>query len=669
MNKIVRRGDIQGLRAVAILLVVMFHAGLNVPGGFTGVDVFFAISGFVITGVLLADLESADAIDFPRFYARRVKRLLPALALMLAVVSLLGIVASPVVSQRIEAENGAWAALFSANVYLLRLGTGYFDVSASLNGLLHTWTLAVEEQFYVVFPVLLLIGWKLAARRRRTAGRATAAALVLAISLLSFIFYNTLGFASAPFGSDSVRVAFFSSPSRAWEFGLGAVLALVIPWFTQLKRSVAASLSILGGGAIVLGAAVIDGADGFPGLLALLPVGGACALLAAGTAHRVGVYPVLATRPMVWIGNLSYSWYLWHWPLIVYARALWPGSGSAAPAAAVASLLPAWVSYRFVENPIRFNAGLRGMRVVMLAVVCIAVGLSASLALYESPHLLSTATAIQEFGRARAFHADLTHGCDSTVPLGQRSGQQCVWTVPHPRGNVVLIGDSNAGHFTEPFVRAANHAGYSATVATSSACPFLPLDVHGSRQAGCRAFGRGSLVGLLAVKPALVIAAARTSWYLETERIALASDDTPSTRDQVDKARMWGASLAAYVRRLNGVGIPVVVVHEALMPPTAPNDPTGCAVIRVLLRRCERSFSRRAAERERALSLTTEMRAIAGAPRTWGVDFASDLCSRRSCPEARGPVLMYRDREHLSVAGALTLTSRFYRIVSARARG
>ena len=138
--KTAKRLDIQGLRAVAVLLVVLFHAGANLPGGFTGVDVFFAISGFVIASVLVADLERVGTIRFSRFYARRVKRLLPALAAMVGAVSLLGVLASPVVAERVEAENGIWAALFSANIYLLRQGAGYFDVSTDLNAYLHTWT-------------------------------------------------------------------------------------------------------------------------------------------------------------------------------------------------------------------------------------------------------------------------------------------------------------------------------------------------------------------------------------------------------------------------------------------------------------------------------------------------------------------------------------------------
>jgi peptidoglycan/LPS O-acetylase OafA/YrhL len=152
-----RRLDIQGLRAVAVLLVVVFHAGLPLPGGAFGVDVFFVISGFVITGVLASELAATGTVSLLRFYARRIERLLPALALMVTCVALLGTLASPVGAQRMGAFTGLVASVFGANIYLANLGVGYFDVSATLNPLLHTWTLAVEEQFYLVFPPLLLL--------------------------------------------------------------------------------------------------------------------------------------------------------------------------------------------------------------------------------------------------------------------------------------------------------------------------------------------------------------------------------------------------------------------------------------------------------------------------------------------------------------------------------
>jgi peptidoglycan/LPS O-acetylase OafA/YrhL len=157
-----RRADVQGLRGIAVLLVVLYHAGLDVPGGFTGVDVFFVISGFVITGLLLRELDASGSLDLRRFYARRIRRLLPALAVMLTVVAAVGLLASPVGAQVTTAHTGIAASLFAANAYLYRLGTGYFDVRTTLDPLLHTWTLGVEEQFYLVFPALLLAAWRVA---------------------------------------------------------------------------------------------------------------------------------------------------------------------------------------------------------------------------------------------------------------------------------------------------------------------------------------------------------------------------------------------------------------------------------------------------------------------------------------------------------------------------
>ena len=218
-----RRADIQGLRAVAVLLVVAFHAGLPVPGGFSGVDVFFAISGFVITGTLLRELTSAGRIDLPRFYVRRIRRLLPALALMVTSVAVLGTLASPLATQRTGALTGIAASVFAANVYLYQLPTGYFDVSATLDPLLHTWTLAVEEQFYLVFPALLILGWACTRGRSERGRRLGTAAIVAAVSVVSYVLAVKLAGGWAPGGLDSPEsFGFYGSPTRAWEFGLGS---------------------------------------------------------------------------------------------------------------------------------------------------------------------------------------------------------------------------------------------------------------------------------------------------------------------------------------------------------------------------------------------------------------------------------------------------------------
>jgi peptidoglycan/LPS O-acetylase OafA/YrhL len=340
-----------------------------------GVDVFFAISGFVITTMLLTELESCGRIDLPRFYVRRARRLLPALALMLSVVLLLGALMSPAVTQHMTALTGMSASVFAANVYLLNLGSGYFDISTALNPLLHTWTLAVEEQFYLVFPALLLLGWLFGRHRLRLSKARAGAAAVLGIaSVGSLVLYLQLsaGWSAGAPGSPE-RLAFYGSPTRAWEFGAGALLALAAPCASRLSGL--AAHVVVAAGLSAIGLAAFSSRDvwALPGTASLLPVLGTCALIAAGTAGPRAASRALTVRPAVWIGDLSYSWYLWHWPLIVFSKALWPGIGLAAPAAAAFSLVPAWLSFRFVENPIRLGARLPGKAFAAFALICILV--------------------------------------------------------------------------------------------------------------------------------------------------------------------------------------------------------------------------------------------------------------------------------------------------------
>ena len=399
-----------------MLLVVAFHAGLPVPGGFVGVDVFFVISGFVITGMIQREHSSTGRFRFGRFYLRRFKRLTPALALMVVVTMALAFwLLSPFGAQQQTAQTGAGAMLLVANFVIAKNTGGSFALPVESNPLIHTWSLSVEEQFYLIFPAILLLGWALSQRGRRLlriVALVCIAALVSfwlamavawahgylgpgafpdlfkqfclifpAVLLLGWVFTRRIpwirarqipwvttlvGTAAlmslwlAMIGTNALGpspakylVGYYAPVARVWEFAVGALLALAAT-SRCLRSDKRARLFAWLGVALLAGSAwLINGIMSFPGPWTLLPVGGTLLLIAAGTHHSTWVSRALALPPIVKIGDWSYSIYLWHWPLKAFATTVWPEAHYAGTVAAFLSILPAAASYRWIEQPIR----------------------------------------------------------------------------------------------------------------------------------------------------------------------------------------------------------------------------------------------------------------------------------------------------------------------------
>ena len=307
-----QRGDIQGMRAVAVLLVILSHAHIaGFTGGYVGVDVFFVISGFLITGILAREVRRSGRVSILDFYARRARRILPAASVTLVAIAVAAAFVYTTGNLRLVLKDVVWAAFFGENINLARAGTDYFSTSSFVSPVQHFWSLAVEEQFYLVWPALIAV-LVLLARRARSADdehtRETvvrwSAAVIGALVVLSFIW-------SVWRTDDKPQMAYYSTFTRGWELGIGALLALCAGWVSRRPAALKLAATWIGLAAIVLAGTQYDDATPFPGYHAALPVVGAALVLAGGIdGPRWGARVLLDTRPMRFVGDISYSLYL-----------------------------------------------------------------------------------------------------------------------------------------------------------------------------------------------------------------------------------------------------------------------------------------------------------------------------------------------------------------------
>lgn len=348
MSTLKYRPEIDGLRALAVVPVILFHAGASwLPGGFIGVDIFFVISGYLISSIILREMAAGE-FSFVRFYERRLRRIIPALLVVLvATVAIFQLIALPDQAQQ-TAESGIAALLSVSNFYFWRT-SGYFAPAAEFMPLLHTWTLAVEEQFYLIFPVLVLVILKLRLPLKWVFAIGTVAAFALGWWL----------------SLEKPSVAYYLLPARAWELAIGAALAAgVMPAIKGAAlREV---LTACGVGLIIFSLFYINSGMIFPGWVALLPCLGAALVIHAGGQSRVA-QRVLAARPVVFVGLLSYSLYLWHWPVLTAFRMRNASTHLDLPVAAGAiavTFLLAWASWRYIERPFRNRRDMPGRRML-----------------------------------------------------------------------------------------------------------------------------------------------------------------------------------------------------------------------------------------------------------------------------------------------------------------
>ena len=674
------RTDIQGLRTVAVGLVLVFHAGAPfLPGGFVGVDVFFVISGFLITGILLKEVERRKSISLLDFYARRVKRILPAASAVVIIVG--GLTAA--ILPRTRWEDIGWemmgSSTYSVN-WTLANSVNYLNSEVPPGPLQHFWSLAVEEQFYVIWPILL-VGLLFLARpgsglggKRSPAGldvsrwRALAGASIagLTAASLAWSIYLTI---------HSPGPAYFVTTTRLWEIGIGSMVAVFAVALVKIPRFVARPLGWFGLLAIVFAGAFYSVTTSFPGFAALLPTLGTAAILIAGlNGHdRRGVAALLATRPMTWIGDRSYSLYLWHWPLIVFGTFLLDGLDFYQGILIILiSSIPALLSYRYLEVPFQRLAAFRGrsLRAVQVGGVMMLVTLVAGASLLlipkvaaalERPGLSASAPlvgaellavdpgagvavdSVASYTPSAIDAADDTpdlykDGCHQEV--GEDGIAPCVYGDVDSDFTIALVGDSHAAHWAPALVRLAQENGWRVETYTKSSCPLIGTAIVLGESTDaflpCVSWNQKMMAHLTgAGAPGFVLMSgteysAYTGGAISGVAVGSISDGYALTWSQLRDAAVPFAFIEDTPR--SGIDTPECVSRNE-------NHLTKCATS------AEQSWKNGSVNQREASEQSGERL----------IDLSQDICPDDPCAAIIGKVLVYRDSHHLTATYARTL--------------
>ncbi|TQJ30867.1 acyltransferase family protein [Microbacterium sp. SLBN-146] len=601
-----RRLDIQGLRTIAVLAVLFEHVLGYPAGGFVGVDVFFVISGFLITGILLRQLDRTGRVSFSDFYRKRIRRIMPAALLVLVVTVIAARLIFNVARSTTTFWDAVWSAFFAVNWRFASVSTDYFAAEGPVSPLQHYWSLSVEEQFYLVWPVVLALVGLAAARRRHAV--AFAAIAVISAGSLAWAFWES---ATAP------SVAYFSTLTRAWELGLGAMIALTVPLWSRIPAWLRPVLAWIGLAGIGLSLWVTTEA-GFPAPGAILPVVSTALVLAAGVGGQSRWLWPLTNPVSVYIGNISYSLYLWHFPVFTFGAILLArpaeslGMPWLIPVATIAGgFVLAILSYHFVEQPVlrsRWLLGpgrgrrarvaprhlvLLGISVTTLALVAAAVTVDrVSPAASSAPQSLPTAApgegeegaesaALTELQKqieaalsATEWPADL-HPTLDTVSQEELPGNTaacggavlpedpafCTFGDPDAPKTAVLVGDSIAQMYVPALAEVFGTGEWKLRVTSMYACPFIAMDV-GSLEGRidlCRTRKDREVQIVQETQPDLVIIG-NTYWR--------ASDESGTKAAMTD----WDAAFRASLDQIKGSAKALL----ALPPPVPDKVITDC---------------------------------------------------------------------------------------------
>jgi peptidoglycan/LPS O-acetylase OafA/YrhL len=682
------RPDLEGLRGVAILLVLLFHAGIpGTRGGFVGVDVFFVLSGFLITGLLLRERETTGRVDLREFYARRARRILPA-----ASVVLVGIVlASPLFMAPLDlprvAGDAVASALFVGNVWFAAGATDYFGIDLAPSPVIHYWSLGVEEQFYLLWPALLIVVTRF--------GRPRAAVGVTLIAVVLVSYVGALWLTSV-----APAWAFYSLPTRAWELGLGGLLAASAGAHARLPDRVARPLGWLGLIAILAALLLIAPTTPYPGIAALLPALGTAAVILAGARAR-SVGTVLATPALRFLGLISFSLYLVHWPILVLPAAALPLDEElpllARGGLGLLAIGVGWLSFRLVEHPIhrgrtlaarpRLTFAAAGLALLLTVSVSGGLGLAASRGLDDETAVLPDPSAspeplasivIETFppepsaspapgSSAEPSAAPPPTASPAATPSGpvplppnvrpslakapsdsdtleadicllgqpQVVPVDCVYGDKKGSKTVAVVGDSHAAHWFPALEPLAKAHGWRLVPFIKQSCRFLDMPLYsywyGRMYRECDTWRETVVQRVKDLKPDLVI-------------IAFIGDKESSTASDPDPVHQ-GEAAARLIGRLPG---PKAIFVDT--PGSKYNVPYCLSRHREDVRECETRRAKAFGKDPGVVERTAAE--LLGATL---IDVTPLMCPGDPCPVVLNRVIVYRDSHHMTATFAASL--------------
>lgn len=661
------RPDIEGVRAISSVTVMLYHAGIAaMAGGFTGVDVFYVLSGFLVTGGLLREAEKRGKIDFPDFMGRRFRRLLPVSALVIIVTVLASYHWLGPTAGNTVAGDAVWTSLFLANWRFIAVGTDYLGAQGAASPLQHYWTLAIEGQFYIAWP-LAMAGLAFTAKKlTNISTRALAGAVLVLMFVVSYWWsiYST--------GAEAT-VAYFSTWTRIWEIAVGCLLAVFLPRILYIPRKIGTWLMVAGIAIIIVSCLIIEGDTPFPGWIAIIPVSGAAAVICGGSvAANSWIDRILQLTPLQLLGRYSYGMYLWHWPMLQIGPSVIGRSLTTAEKLFVLVLATALaaVTYHLIENPMRSLTFLKnhtpawswafGALLILMPIVVSQATLRAN----ELPDAISidqasrtdypnesevlaevqTSVGVTDWPKQEPRITNPAYSKECDVTRAATSSSACVHGNPNGSRTAVIYGDSHAAMWIPAFDLIGKANDWRIIQLNKPGCiaPDFPTysNVLGGEYTACIEYRQWAVSKIAEIEPDLVIITSARDG-------ALRSDNGKSTTDGVEEA--WEEGLGKTIDVISPHAGRVIVLGDQAYPSQAgincleanPNDVKKCGdVYDDAVHADHNAREKKVAETHGATY----------------VDIVPWMCTDEFCPAVIGGITVHRDRMHINESFAIWLS-------------